>query len=68
MFISSEFNSLTLIFYLRKSFSGYRTMLFALEEPENGSQCLKVNAEEPDTVTVIYSHSRETESMVIRLW
>ena len=50
MFISLEFGSPTLIFKLRESFSGYQTMIFAKEEPENCSRSLKVKAGAPNAV------------------
>ena len=50
VFISLEFGSPTLIFKLREPFSGYRTMIFAIEEPENDSRSLKVKAGAPNAV------------------
>ena len=50
VFISLEFGSSTLIFKLRGPFSGYQTMIFAIEELENGSLSLKVKAGAPNAV------------------
>ena len=48
--ISSECGSPTLIFKLWESFFNYQTMLFALEELENGYRSLKIEVGEPNTV------------------
>ena len=50
VFTLLEFGSPTSIFKLREPFSGYQTMIFAIEQPENGSQSLKVKAGAPNAV------------------
>ena len=59
-----EFGRPTLIFKLQEPFSDYRSMIFAIMEPENVFQSMKVKAGYRIQFLKLENQSRRTESMV----